>query len=83
MSSPQELTLTQNPEELHALAIGCATMDEASAILDNPHCAEKTKNLILAKIQLFDKAELARVNKNPEQYHPDIVRVARRKLKTG
>ena len=83
MSSPQELSLVKNTEELHALAIGCRTLDEASAILDNPSCAEKTKNLIMAKIQLFDKAELTRVNKNPEQYHPDIVRVARRKLKTG
>ena len=81
--SPQELSLTRDAEALHTLSIGCRTLDEASAILDNPHCAEKTKNLILAKIQLFDKAELARVNKNPEQYHPDIVRAAQKKLKTG
>ena len=81
--SPQKLNFTEDTEELHTISIGCRTLDEASTILDNPNCAEKTKNLILAKVQLFDKAELTKVNKNPEQYHPDIVRAAQTKLKTG
>ena len=83
MSSPQELTLTQNPEELHALAIWCATMEQVNAVLTNPHCTEKTKNMLLAKIPLLKSSELAKVDKNPGQYHPDIVRAAQKKLKTG
>ena len=81
--SPRELSLTDNPEELHTVAIRCRTMEEASAILDNPNCAKKTKNLVLAKVQLFDKAELAKTEKTTEQYHPDIVKIAQKKLKTG
>ena len=81
--SPQELNLIDDSQELHTLAIGHKTLAEASAILDNPSCAEKTKNLVLAKVQLFDKAELAKAIKTPEKYNPDIVQVARRKLKTG
>ncbi len=81
--SHQGLNLIDDSQELHALSIGCKTLDEANAILNNPNCAEKTRSLVLAKIQLFDKAELAKAIKNPEQYLDDIVQVARRKLKTG
>jgi hypothetical protein len=52
-------------------------------VLTNPHCTEKTKNMLLAKIPLLKSSELAKVDKNPGQYHPDIVQVTRRKLKTG
>ena len=81
--SHQGLNLIDDSQELHTLSIGCKTLTEASAILDNPSCAEKTKNLVLAKVQLFDKAELAKAIKTPEKYNPDIVQVAQRKLKTG
>ncbi|HNW20041.1 MAG TPA: hypothetical protein PLX67_00690 [bacterium] len=63
-------------DDLHVTALGCKTVEEADIILNHPQCAETTRQMVVAKIKLFDKKEFNQVDEN---YHSDIVAVAKQK----
>ena len=42
-------------DDLHVTALGCKTVEEADIILNHPQCAETTRQMVVAKIKLFDK----------------------------
>lgn len=69
-----------NPEtpadDLHAIAVGFSSLKEANLILGHPNCSEPTKQMVVAKLYLFDQKEF----KNIDNYHSDIVAVAQQRF---
>jgi hypothetical protein len=69
-----------NPEmptdDLHTTAVKFDSVKEADLILQHPNCSESTKQMVVAKLKLFDKKEFGQVDSS---YHSDIVAVAKQK----
>lgn len=71
------LNREMSPETLHDLASTLSTVGDANLILWHPNCAEKTKQMIVAKLHLFDDDDLQSI---PQDYHPKIHEVAQKKF---
>ncbi len=64
-------------DELHAIAVGFNSVNEANIILQHTNCSKATRQMVVAKLYLFDDKELRSI---PEYYHDDIHAVAQQKL---
>ena len=71
------LNQEMSPETLHDLASTFSTVSDANLILGHPNCAEKTEQMVVAKLHLFDDNELQSI---PQDYHPKIHEVVQKKF---
>jgi hypothetical protein len=70
-----------NPEipadDLHAIAVGFSSVKEANMVLQHPNCSESTRQMVVAKLHLFDQKEFGKIDDN---YHSDIVAVTQQRF---
>jgi len=64
-------------DDLHAVAVGFSSVDEANMILQHRNCAESTRQMVVAKLHLFDQKEFRKIDEN---YHSDIVAVTQQRF---
>ena len=64
-------------DDLHAVAVGFSSVDEANMILQHRNCAESTRQMVTAKLHLFDQKEFKNI---PDNYHGDIIAVAKKRF---
>lgn len=64
-------------DDLHAVAVGFGSVEEANMVLQHPNCSKSTKQMVVAKLHLFDQKEFKKIDDN---YHSDIVAVAQQRF---
>lgn len=68
-------------EDLHIVATTTAnSLEEINQFLQHPQCLEKTHQMLVAKAHLMPEHELRGAVTKPDNFHPSIVMVARKKL---
>lgn len=65
-----------SPDDLHTVAVGFGSVEEANMILQHPSCSESTRQMVTAKLHLFDQREFKNIN----AYHGDIIAVAKKRF---
>lgn len=70
-----------NPEipadDLHAIAVGFNSVEEADLILKHSNCSKSTKQMVVAKLYLFSEKDFKNI---PNDYHSDIIAVAQERF---
>jgi|GEM_PF-1207265 len=67
-------------EDLHIVATTANSLEEINQFLQHPQCLEKTHQMLVAKAHLMPEHELRGAVTKPDNFHPSIVMVARKKL---
>ncbi len=71
------LNLEMTADDLHAVAVGFGSVEEANMVLQHPNCSESTRQMVTAKLHLFDQREFKSID---ETYHGDIIAVAQQRF---
>jgi len=66
-----------SPDDLHAIAVGFNSVEEADIILKHSNCSKSTKQMVVAKLHLFSEKDFKNI---PDNYHSDIIAIAQQRF---